>query len=197
MGYLESLLAEREEIVFTARQHLWVLAKVALLDSTLLGACLLLGYVSPYLRLPALLPLAHLLWFGLDWRMRMFLVTNRRVMQVEGVLSKRVSDSSLEKVNDIILEQSLWGRLFQFGDLEIVTGSEEGINRLRHIAHPIEFKKAMLDQKETLREEPIQMTRADAEEIPRLIEQLDRLRQQGVLTEEEFRAKKQELLSRL
>ena len=44
-------------------------------------------------------------------------MTNRRVIQVEGVVNKHATDSSLEKINDAVLSQSIFGRMFGFGDL--------------------------------------------------------------------------------
>ncbi len=64
---------------------------------------------------------------------------------------KRVSDTSLEKINDILMEQSALGRVFKFGDIEIISGSESGIDVFRRITDPIEFKKELLNQKEMAR----------------------------------------------
>ena len=77
-------------------------------------------------------------------------MTNRRVIHMNGVFEKQVSDSLLEKLNDIKTDQTLLGRIFGYGDIEILTASEAGISHLRHIAKPLEFKRAMLDGKEEL-----------------------------------------------
>jgi hypothetical protein len=76
-----------------------------------------------------------------------YVLTNRRVIEVQGVVNKRSTDSSLEKINDAILTQSIFGRMFGFGDLEVLTASEAGIERFRMIVNPILFKKAMMDAK--------------------------------------------------
>ena len=80
-----------------------------------------------------------LLYFGwqvLRWTNEEFVVTSRRVLQSEGVVNKRVVDSSLEKINDAVLSQSIFGRMFGFGDLDILTASESGISRLRMLRQP-------------------------------------------------------------
>jgi hypothetical protein len=69
---------------------------------------------------------------------------------MEGVVNKRVIDSSLEKINDAVLTQSIFGRMFGFGDLEILTASETGISILRMLRQPDDFKRAMLDAKHDL-----------------------------------------------
>ncbi len=77
-----------------------------------------------------------------------YIVTNRRVIQTAGVFNKHVIDSSLEKVNDVVLTETVLGRLFDYGNIEILTASEMGVNLLRHIVSPVKFKTEMLNQKE-------------------------------------------------
>ena len=69
------------------------------------------------------------------------------MIEVSGVLNKRTTDSSLEKINDAVLTQSIFGRIFGFGDLDILTASESGISRFRMLVQPVRFKRAMLDAK--------------------------------------------------
>jgi uncharacterized membrane protein YdbT with pleckstrin-like domain len=80
----------------------------------------------------------------LRWVTEVYLVTDRRVIRVEGVLRKQVLDSGLAKVNDVRLTQTVPGRLLGYGTLEIITASESGINRLEFLPRPMEFKKAMM-----------------------------------------------------
>jgi uncharacterized membrane protein YdbT with pleckstrin-like domain len=132
----------------------------------------------------------------LIWGNRKFVVTTRRVIQVSGVFSKNVTDSSLEKVNDVKMEQSFLGRLLDYGDIEILTASELGANLFRRIGRPIRFKTAMLNAKAKLETEQASGGRRQELDVPTLIAQLDGLRKQGVLTEEEFQKKKAELLTK-
>ena len=166
----------------------------------------------------ALVPAAELVRIFLDWLFERYIITNRRVMQVSGIINKRVSDSALEKVNDVELRQSIVGRLLGYGTVSIITGSDIGVNRFRRISNPVRFKREMLNAKEGLHGEataeeenvppsgppdgaiedaaPVIESGASAS-IPDLIAELDELRQQGILSEEEFQAKKKELLDRL
>jgi hypothetical protein len=100
-----------------------------------------------------ILILGGLLSFGwqiLRWQNEEFVVTSRRVLQTEGVINKRVVDSSLEKINDAVLTQSLFGRMFGFGDLDVLTASEAGISRLRMLRQADDFKRTMLEAKHDL-----------------------------------------------
>jgi len=100
-----------------------------------------------------ILTIGGLIWFGwqvLVWQNEQFVLTNRRVLRLTGVLNKTVMDSSLEKINDAVLTESVFGRIFGFGDLEIQTASESGIDRLRMLRDAPGFKRAMLDSKHDL-----------------------------------------------
>ena len=91
--------------------------------------------------------LAVFVWNALRYMNQEYVLTNRRVMEVSGVLNRQAADSSLEKINDAVLSQSIFGRMFDFGDLDVLTAADSGIERFRMIMDPIAFKKAMLDAK--------------------------------------------------
>jgi len=95
-------------------------------------------------------PIGHLVFRIWAWSNRQYLVTNRRLMQVTGTFDKRVSCTALEKINDVLMEQSALGRMLGFGNIEIISGSESGIDLFRRIADPIGFKNELFDQKEAL-----------------------------------------------
>ncbi|HFD38507.1 MAG TPA: hypothetical protein ENJ31_01470 [Anaerolineae bacterium] len=144
----------------------------------------------------AAIPLLDTLRIVADWLNEQFIITNRRVMEVRGIINKHVRDSALEKVNDVDLRQSLMGRLLGYGTVQIITGSDIGVNMFRRIANPVRFKREMLNAKEQFHASG--KPPADEEKtIPELIAELDELRRKGVLTEEEFQAKKADLLARL
>jgi hypothetical protein len=158
----------------------------------------------------ALAPLAEAVRIFADWWVERYIITNRRVMEVKGIINKHVRDSALEKVNDVELDQSVVGRILGYGTVQIITGSDIGINRFRRISNPVRFKREMLNAKERLSDEPLPeggseaamppatVAAAGAEgRISDLLIELAELRQKGILSEEEFQAKKKELLARL
>ncbi|MCC6146313.1 MAG: PH domain-containing protein [Anaerolineaceae bacterium] len=204
-AYLNRLLGERETVLLIAHQHWFRLLQSILVEIIL--AILTVVFVSilwvvwagnplvatGYLLL--LIPLASTARDFILWYNHKYVVTNRRVIQVFGVINKNITDSSLEKVNDVKMDQSFWGRLFDFGDVEILTASELGVNRFTTIGNPIRFKTIMLNAK--LKLEDSDSGIAGHSNIPALIQQLDQFRKEGILTEEEFSTKKAELLARL
>ncbi len=208
MGYVERLLGTNEQIVVKTRQHWLVLASSFL--SNLIFAVIIvvvavvaaffpglgLGPLPLLLLLLLIFPVIGFLRTYLEWWNEEYIVTNRRVIQVEGVINKHVIDSSLEKVNDVVLDQSYLGRLLDYGNIEILTASEIGVNKLHTIARPVKFKTEMLNQKEALGTDEHFQSHGQ-HDVPGLIAELDELRKQGVLTEEEFNAKKAQLLSKM
>ncbi len=197
MKYVERLLVPGERVVFVTRTHWLVLVPTILIDlgiTVVIVAIAVAGVIflqltlAPLVLLLLLAPLAHFLGRLAVWRGEQFIVTNRRVMEVRGILNKYVSDTSLEKVNDIVLQQSFLGRVLGYGDLRIIAGSEAGIDAFRRIARPIRFKAAILTQKGRL---------MPGEDIPKMLAQLEELRQSGAITQEEFEREKRELLERL
>ncbi|HYI21947.1 MAG TPA: PH domain-containing protein [Candidatus Limnocylindrales bacterium] len=165
MRYADSLLTEGEVVVLRSRQH-WL----SILSKTRLGFALwglaillLIGIIwfnlrpGPERDLPTWVALA-LIVIGLvlivyrvwQWLSQDYLITNRRLVRVSGILNKRSSDSSLEKINDAVLIQSVLGRMLNFGDLEILTAAEMANDQYHMLKDPKGFKKVMLTQKNSL-----------------------------------------------
>jgi hypothetical protein len=203
--YLQGLLGETEEVLLETHQHWFVLFGKIFLELLVIGL-LLGGIVVAFTYYPfalwglvlLVIPAIGIMNDVLVWRNKAYIVTNRRVIQISGVFDKDVVDSSLEKVNDVKMSQSFLGRMFGYGDIEILTASELGINLFHEINDPIGFKTAMLNAKERLGFDGdsgvgVRVTK----DIPTLIEELDELRKKGIISEAEFQRKKTELLEKL
>ncbi len=204
-SYLERMLSEREKIVLIERQHWLKLLRYILVEliitAAIVAVVLVIQLTTPGFPLISLgyvlvlFPLVSLVSKILGWASHKFVVTNRRVIEVWGVFSKNVTDSSLEKVNDVNMEQSVLGRMFDYGDISVITGSDVGVDTYEMIAHPLQFKRSMLNAKQNMVSEGMRQPSRD--DIPALIEQLDRLRRSGAITDAEFQQKKQDLLRQL
>ena len=187
MSYARNLLSRGEDVVYESRQHwfavvartwLWiVLAIIALAIVIFLMANGQVGgpeldgiltIVAVGLLLVSLGYIGFVIW---DWRNQEWLITTRRVIRAEGVLNKSVSDSSLEKINDARLDQSMFGRIFGFGTLDILTAAEEmntgsNVADFPMISDPVDFKKAMFDQKQMLENPDLARPRYQRQETP-------------------------------
>lgn len=165
MRYADTLLSDGEMIIVRRRQHwlaLLIEARSAL--ALWLVGLLLLGSVGVFdlqgeaanvLGVVALIALGlGLLVFALrywQWWAQDYIVTNRRLLKVTGILNKRASSSSLEKINDAILDQNVIGRLLNFGDIDILTASGDmAVDYFRMLAGAKEFKRVLTNQKHAL-----------------------------------------------
>jgi uncharacterized membrane protein YdbT with pleckstrin-like domain len=234
--YADKLLAQGERIALRGRQHFlatliegrvaWAIFIAALVLLVLVaqldpGTADLVRQLFSWLALGLLL--VGLAWLGqiyLNWYMQDYLVTNRRVLKVEGVLKKRSADSSLEKINDAVLEQSVFGRMFGYGDLDILTANEQSVDRYRMLAQAQTFKRTMLEEKHKLEQDVFQIPapplraaapapepapapaapaarQMSSDEITTALGDLADLRDRGAISPEEYEAKKQDLLGRL
>ena len=224
MGYVEKLLGKNEKIIIAARQH-WTTLAITFIVNLFVAIVLIVLYVlagvvagnnhslkflmdiRAVFLIALIYPVARFGWDWLQWWAEEYLVTSHRVIQTEGIINKKTKDSSLEKVNDIVLTQSFFGRILGYGNLEIITGSDEGVNLLHRLANPVTFKTALLDQKEArgydqtgeqVRPMSSGGPAATADEDPlKRIADLDNLHKSGALSDAEYQAAKVKLLSKL
>lgn len=141
-----------------------------------------------------------------------YVLTNRRVIQEEGILSRRSMDASLGKINNVEHRQTLWGRLLGYGDVEIDTASETGTTRFAQINHPVEFKRAVLGAAEEYRVRspmlgglpggmpmavPVAAAAVPEPSPAERIRQLKGLLDEGLISPQEFEAKRRALLERI
>jgi hypothetical protein len=169
MAYVDDLLTEGEHIVLRSRQH-WVALVIRARNAFLLwffglliiiailwvkelqgdAARNILSIASAVL---IVIGVAIFLYRAWQYFSQDYVVTNRRLLKVTGILTKRSADSSLEKINDAILSQTILGRAFNYGDLEILTAADQAGDKYHLLRDPITFKKTMLTQKHNLETE--------------------------------------------
>jgi len=223
MAYVDELLSRDEHVLSVARRHLLVLIGRVLGEMTLIAILILAGVVSrnafvnqrfggvPIGQLVLLfcvvisaLLIVSIILDYLRWNSDQFLLTDRRVIQLSGVLNKQVIDSSLDKINDVALSQSWLGRIFDYGDIQVLTGADDAVNRMDGIAHPLAFKRAMTEAKAQYDQgygylDPAALVPyvQSPQDIQVVLSELATLRDRGILSSDEFEAKKRELLSRI
>ena len=213
MAYIRHLLGTDEKVLIQAKRHIFVLLghfvkEFLVLAALIAGWIVIQRYTGPeffWIKLAiaaiALLLVVSMLFDWLRWNNEAFYITNRRVIHTSGVLNKRVLDSSISKINDVITEQSFFGRIFNYGTIKILTATEEVINSVDKIANPLEFKKAMLGAKANLEPMIGATPPAPAPLTPtssaQLLEELTRLKEKQLITEEEYNEKRKEILKRI
>jgi uncharacterized membrane protein YdbT with pleckstrin-like domain len=206
------LLNDNEEVALDLHPHWWFFAPplFALLCAVVLGALLAFGTDVSWLQVPVgVLILACLLWFAVRyarWVTTNFVVTSDRLIYRHGVLAKHGIEIPLERVNTVFFRQSIFERMVGSGDLVIESAGEMGRQAFSNVRNPSAVQNEIYRQMEDNENRKFDrvaasMSSAGGDEreasIPAQIRELDELRKQGVLSEEEFAAKKKQLLERM
>lgn len=146
MGFVDDNLLIGETIVYRAHVHwkvfvlpaFFALASIGLIvASFIVPPIFWLAWVGYVLAAPALV-------IGIERWIRFsaseFAVTNRRVLIKVGVIRRHSVELLLEKVEGIGIEQSVAGRLLNFGSIN-VTGTGGTKETFHEISAPLEFRK--------------------------------------------------------
>lgn len=201
---LEDHLQPGEEILYRAHITRLTLAPLVVLLATVLGLTAFAWFGldnAPGAIVGGLAALAVgcvLAWKFFLLRTNEFVVTNYRVIQQTGVLTKRSMDSRLDKINNVEHRQTLWGRIFNYGDVEVDTASETGMTRFPKVARPLEFKKAILGAVEAYRAGRTGAPAAAAGSSgAERLRQLKALFDDGLISREEFEEKRRQVMTEL
>jgi membrane protein YdbS with pleckstrin-like domain len=205
--FSRKLLNDGEEIALDLHPHweFFIKSTVALVVAVGLGLLLLAwGWEGLSLAVVGIAVLVALVWFGLTyarWATTNFVVTTDRLIYRHGVLAKHGIEIPLERVNTVFFSQSILERILGSGDLVIESAGEMGRQNFSNVRKPSavqnEIYRQMVCNENRKFDRIGTRPPAAGPSVPEQIQQLDALRQQGVLTEAEFQAKKAELLGRM
>jgi uncharacterized membrane protein YdbT with pleckstrin-like domain len=207
VAFPQKLLNDGEEVGLDLRPHWWYMAEptAALVGSILLGVIALQADIAAIKFVCAVLLLFCLGWFGIryaKWTTTNFVVTSDRVIHRYGVVAKHGIEIPLERINTVFFNQSIFERLIGAGDLGIESAGERGAETFEDVRKPAIVQNEIYRQMEANssrmyggRQQPA--TQQSGLSIPEQIEKLDELRKRGVISEQEFAAKKADLLNRM
>jgi membrane protein YdbS with pleckstrin-like domain len=208
VAFPSQLLNDNEEVVLDLRPH-WIYMVqpvLAILGAILLGI-LILDLDIDFTKIPAaVVVLGCLAWFGIrymKWTSTNFVVTTERVIHRVGVISKHGIEIPLDRVNTVFFHQSIFERLIGAGDLGIESAGEKGSETFEDVRKPAIVQNEIYRQMEANSNRiygggrHAMPTQDAGASIPEQIEKLDELRRKGVISEQEFAAKKADLLNRM
>jgi uncharacterized membrane protein YdbT with pleckstrin-like domain len=144
------------------------------------------------------------------WKVNIWVVTNFRVIDEAGLLSHFAKESPLDKINNVSYDQTMGGRLFNYGHVKIQTAAQIGATDYYNVNHPKRLKDtitaaqadyqswqygnqaaqmaAALDARQPA------MPKADAPQVAAELEKLFELKMKGALSEDEYNRAKARLL---
>jgi len=214
MSFPRRLLGSDEELIIELRPHWFALVQPVLVTVLIFVAMgVALAYLpswsfSGWIKLlivavAVAVFLARPMRRFLAWATSEFVVTSDRVVHRSGILSKRSMEIPLENVTDVRYEEGFLERLVGAGSLILESPGEFGQERFSHVSNPEKVQKTIYELTEENRRRMAPVTplapvpppsRGPGVSVADEIAKLARLRQQGVLTEEEFQAQKARLL---
>ena len=208
MPFSRRLLNDGEDVVLDLHPHWEYFLKpgAALVVAVVVGvAALSRDLPGPVDALVGVAVLVALLWFGVTyarWATTHFVVTTDRLIYRHGVLAKHGIEIPLERVNTVFFSQSLIERVLGSGDLVIESAGEMGRQNFSNVRRPSAVQNEIhrqMEMNENRKFDRIgnQGGAPAGGGIAEQIQQLDSLRQQGLISESEFRAKKADLLDRM
>lgn len=149
---MRTKIKNNEQILFKTQHHWIVLVIPFLISLVIFGLFILLYSILTEKNLWIIvIGLFSFSYFGykyLERRCDIWVVTNLRILDEQGVFSISAKESPLEKINNVTYHQFLTGRILGFGDIEIQTAAEMGATTYRKIAKPNELKDAITTAQE-------------------------------------------------
>lgn len=156
--------------------------------------------------------LLYFLYQYLSWRVNIWGVTNFRVIDETGLLSHYAKESPLEKINNVSYDQTLLGRILNYGHVEIQTAAEIGSTDYDNVHAPkllkdtitlaqADFKTYQLTSQANHMatamglNKTIQGSALSSPGLASELEKLFELKQKGVLSEEEYNKAKSRILN--
>jgi uncharacterized membrane protein YdbT with pleckstrin-like domain len=118
---------------------------VAILDFTLLSPNIQAGIYVPHLRTflslgVAALALIWLIAVWISWQSIVYTLTDQRIMIQTGVFSRQEKIIPIDRVQDCTTRQTLIGRIFGYGRVEVDAAGAQGAEVLQFLPKPGEFR---------------------------------------------------------
>jgi hypothetical protein len=149
--YIDEILQPGEKVLYSTNAH-WIfhvpaiLAWIAALVLFVLSRQTSIDVVVLFcLAGAALVALAALYWTVKGWFHRFTTetdVTNFRVVHKTGFITRKTFEMSLDKVESVDVDQTILGRILNYGDVTI-RGVGEGVEKIKTIASPLAFRNSI------------------------------------------------------
>ncbi|GAB3219867.1 hypothetical protein GCM10027447_03530 [Glycomyces halotolerans] len=86
-------------------------------------------------------------WKILDWYMDRFILTNKRIMLIQGVITRSVAMMPLGRVTDMKYAQTPMGRMLNYGEFIIESaGQDQALRNIPHLPNPNELYLQMCEE---------------------------------------------------
>lgn len=208
MAFPDNILTEDEQIIRQFRPHwrmlaipvVWLIGAIVAIvvvfgvlpldDYSIVRWILVAGIVV------ALIPLVINPF--LKWWFTAYVLTSERLITRTGMIARSGIELPLANINNVLFNQSVIERILKSGDLLIESAGESGQSEFSDIPNPEEFQSLLYRTREEQQRKTAAEESAIAAEIGRdpteQLERAARLRDEGVLSAEEFEDMKRRIL---
>jgi len=203
-------LQKGEKIILVTYSSWTSLVGPVLLALAGIVASYFIGFVNHYGWIAAVLGILYLLIRYWNWTVNLWVVTNYRVIDESGLISHYAKESPLDKINNVSYDQSVMGRLFNYGHVEIQTAAEVGATDYYNVNHPKRLKDTITaaqseykylqtniqaQQMAAAMNQAGPVHRSEAPQVAAELEKLFELKMKGAISEEEYNRAKSRLLN--
>ena len=135
-SYVDSTLLQGETVMYRARISLWSVGHLIFF-----GVLLLVIGIG----------LIFLIWAWIRYKTTEFAVTDRRIIAKTGLISRSTVELFLDKVEALHVEQSVPGRLLDFGTVTI-RGTGATLEPISNISAPLVLRKQFMQAADLYRQ---------------------------------------------
>lgn len=204
---MKTQLKKDEKIILETKPHWFTLAGPFLLTiAVVILSIILLGFLGFYGVLISLILIVYFIYKVVQRNNNIWAVTNLRVVDEFGVFSNNAKESPLDKINNLSYTQSFWGKIFGYGNVQIQTAAEIGSTTYNMVENPKALKDSITFMQEEYKKNQIINQAAELAnamagkhdsktDVAAELEKLFELKQKGILTDEEYKARKTKLLN--
>jgi uncharacterized membrane protein YdbT with pleckstrin-like domain len=143
--YIDDILQPDEKIVYSGTIH-WIIYLPGMAVMLVAVLCLTRFSNTPagpvWLIAAVVLAIIGMVGILRAWFQRWTTeidVTDRRVVYKRGFIRRHTVEMNMDKIESVDVDQSVLGRLFDFGDI-VIRGTGVGIEPLHRIGAPLEFR---------------------------------------------------------
>ena len=195
--FIDKIVSPNETLLEEVREHWIEMAAPAGVLVVLVLAALLLeitqllagawGFVIFVLLV--LVGVGYFAYHYIRWSSKYLLLTNRRVVVVSGILSRKTNEIPISRITDIRCDQGLFGRILNFGSLDIQSAGNDASEAMGNISRPFDIRNKIdaLASSPVSYDPPVGEVKGRSDQAVSTIERLSKLYRDGFIDEVEFK----------
>lgn len=156
-------LKKGEKLLLVAKKH-WLILVRPVIFSIISIIATIIAYVNAgpkfivighILLVLAIIGALYFLYKIFDRKTNIWAVTNLRMIDEYGIISHNAKESPIDKINNVSFSQSIMGRLFNYGDVQIQTAAEMGSTIVRFVSSPRLLKDSITQAQDNYKQAQI------------------------------------------